>query len=284
MTADVLVLPRQVRGRHRRRVNVRGRWRVLLPNRLQGRRGRGPDGDEAMRIDLEERVGEGHVRMACQVGGSARGDRRRRGARLGGGAASASAGVPAASAVAQATTSTTCAPVATALSVLVAVRAGRHVGYDRLVLEFRGRVPGHTVGYVRQVLTQGQGKPIPLAGGADLEVVVRDLASASAYTRAIRRTSSTSAGSRHSARSPGADPSRGTRHSASGCAAGCRSTCSSFPAPAATAGSSSTSRSIAEDQGGAGVRAPAPPREAGAPRPPQLVSTLQSQMQCLYPL
>jgi hypothetical protein len=52
------------------------------------------------------------------------------------------------------------------------------VGYDRLVLEFRGRVPGHTVRYVTQVLTQGQGKPIPLAGRADLEVVVRDLASA----------------------------------------------------------------------------------------------------------
>ena len=50
------------------------------------------------------------------------------------------------------------------------------------MLEFRGRVPGHTVRYVRQVLTQGQGKPIPLAGRADLEVVVRDLASASAYT------------------------------------------------------------------------------------------------------
>jgi hypothetical protein len=100
----------------------------------------------------------------------------------GGGAASASAGIPAASAAAPTTTSRTCAPVATALSVLVAVRAGRHVGYDRLVLEFHGRVPAHTVRYVRQVLTQGQGKPIPLAGRADLEVVVRDLASASAYT------------------------------------------------------------------------------------------------------
>jgi hypothetical protein len=56
---------------------------------------------------------------------------------------------------------------------LVAVRAGRHASFDRLVLEFRGRAPGYTVRYVRQVLTQGQGKPIPLAGGAKLEVVVR---------------------------------------------------------------------------------------------------------------
>jgi hypothetical protein len=100
----------------------------------------------------------------------------------GGGAASAAAGTPAASAAAPTATSATRAPVATTPSVLVAVRAGRHVGYDRLVLEFRGRVPGHTVRYVRRVLTQGQGKPIPLAGRADLEVVVRDLASASAYT------------------------------------------------------------------------------------------------------
>ena len=65
------------------------------------------------------------------------------------------------------------ASVPTAPSGLVAVRAGRHVTYDRLVLEFRGRVPGHTVRYVRQVLTQGQGAPIPLAGRADLAVVVR---------------------------------------------------------------------------------------------------------------
>jgi hypothetical protein len=77
------------------------------------------------------------------------------------------------------TTTAAAAALPTAPSALVAVRAGRHVTYDRLVLEFRGRVPGHTVRYVRQVLTQGQGAPIPLAGRADLEIVVR---SGSLYT------------------------------------------------------------------------------------------------------
>src|SRR3954468_12471816 len=140
----------------------------------------------------------------------------------GGGAASASAGIPAASAAAPTTTSTTCAPGGTGLSVLVAVSAGRHVGYPRLVLEFRGRVPGHTVRYVRQVLTQGQGKPIPLAGRADLEVVVRDLASASAYTPRDPAHVVNVRGFRALRQVAWADPSRGTRHSASGCAAGCR--------------------------------------------------------------
>jgi hypothetical protein len=90
---------------------------------------------------------------------------------LGGGAATASPTVsaPAVQAAAQATRPGT----------LVAVRAGRHASFDRLVLEFRGRVPGNRVRYVRQVLTQGQGKRIPLGGRAALEVVVQ---ASSAYT------------------------------------------------------------------------------------------------------
>ena len=96
----------------------------------------------------------------------------------GGGAASGSAGVSAASGTTSATMAAATWAPPTAPSALVAVRAGRHVHYDRLVLEFRGRVPGYTVHYVRQVLTQGQGAPIPLAGRADLAIVVR---SGSAY-------------------------------------------------------------------------------------------------------
>jgi len=55
---------------------------------------------------------------------------------------------------------------------LVDVRAGRHACYDRLVLEFRGPVDGYRIQYVRQVLAEGSGRPIPLAGHAKLQVTV----------------------------------------------------------------------------------------------------------------
>jgi hypothetical protein len=55
---------------------------------------------------------------------------------------------------------------------LVAVRAGRHAGFDRVVFEFRGPVPAtRRVRYVDQVVQDGSGTPVSLAGGADLEVV-----------------------------------------------------------------------------------------------------------------
>jgi hypothetical protein len=55
---------------------------------------------------------------------------------------------------------------------LVAVRAGRHAGFDRVVFEFRGPVPAtRRVRYVDQLVQDGSGKPVSLAGGADLEVV-----------------------------------------------------------------------------------------------------------------
>jgi hypothetical protein len=55
---------------------------------------------------------------------------------------------------------------------LVAVRAGRHAGFDRVVFEFRGPVPAtRRVRYVDQLVEDGSGKPVRLAGGADLEVV-----------------------------------------------------------------------------------------------------------------
>jgi hypothetical protein len=55
---------------------------------------------------------------------------------------------------------------------LVAVRAGRHAGFDRVVFEFRGPVPAtRHVRYVDQLVQDGSGKPVHLAGGADLEVV-----------------------------------------------------------------------------------------------------------------
>jgi hypothetical protein len=55
---------------------------------------------------------------------------------------------------------------------LVAVRAGRHAGFDRVVFEFRGGVPAtRRIRYVDQLTEDASGKPVSLAGGADLEVV-----------------------------------------------------------------------------------------------------------------
>jgi hypothetical protein len=54
---------------------------------------------------------------------------------------------------------------------LVDVRSARHPGFDRVVFEFRGAVPQHTVRYVGQLVEDGSGKPVSVAGAADLEVV-----------------------------------------------------------------------------------------------------------------
>ena len=54
---------------------------------------------------------------------------------------------------------------------LVDVRAARHSGFDRVVFEFRGAVPEHRVGYVDQLVQDGSGRPVSVAGAADLEVV-----------------------------------------------------------------------------------------------------------------
>ena len=54
---------------------------------------------------------------------------------------------------------------------LVDVRAGGHTGYDRVVFEFRGPVPEHRIGYVDQLVEDGSGNPVSVAGAADLEVV-----------------------------------------------------------------------------------------------------------------
>jgi hypothetical protein len=55
---------------------------------------------------------------------------------------------------------------------LVAVRAGRHAGFDRVVFEFRGGdVPTHRVGYVDRLVQDGSGDTVTVAGAADLQVV-----------------------------------------------------------------------------------------------------------------
>ncbi|MBV1778189.1 hypothetical protein KRR55_03545 [Paeniglutamicibacter sp. ABSL32-1] len=58
------------------------------------------------------------------------------------------------------------------------VRTGRHTCYDRMVIDLKGRVKGYDVRYVNAVYTEGEGRHVPLAGAADLRIIVK----APAYT------------------------------------------------------------------------------------------------------
>lgn len=61
----------------------------------------------------------------------------------------------------------------TAESRLVRVRVGRHRGFDRVVFDFTGSKPSfQSARYVRQLVEDGSGTPVPVAGRAVLEVVV----------------------------------------------------------------------------------------------------------------
>lgn len=56
------------------------------------------------------------------------------------------------------------------------VRAGRHACFDRLVIDVGGEdttFNSYSVRYVPVVLEDGSGRPVPVRGAADLEVVVR---------------------------------------------------------------------------------------------------------------
>jgi hypothetical protein len=55
---------------------------------------------------------------------------------------------------------------------LTDLRAGRHSCFDRLVIDLDQQVAGYSVSYVSAVHRPGSGSVVPLAGGADLEVVV----------------------------------------------------------------------------------------------------------------
>jgi hypothetical protein len=53
------------------------------------------------------------------------------------------------------------------------VRAGQHACFDRLVVDLRGHaVGGYDVRYVPVVSRDGSGSPVPVLGGAALQVVV----------------------------------------------------------------------------------------------------------------
>lgn len=53
------------------------------------------------------------------------------------------------------------------------VRTGGHACFDRMVVDLKGKVAGYDVRYVTRVHQQGSGREVPLAGGADLQVMVR---------------------------------------------------------------------------------------------------------------
>lgn len=55
------------------------------------------------------------------------------------------------------------------------VRTGRHACYDRLVVDLgRGSgSAGYRVSYVSAVYSEGRGAPVPVAGGATIQIVVR---------------------------------------------------------------------------------------------------------------
>jgi hypothetical protein len=52
------------------------------------------------------------------------------------------------------------------------LRAGRHACFDRLVVDLEGDVSGYSVSYVSRVEQLGSGHVVPLAGAADLQVLV----------------------------------------------------------------------------------------------------------------
>lgn len=52
------------------------------------------------------------------------------------------------------------------------VRSGRHACYDRLVIDVRGDILGHTVGYYPEPVYGNDEKPVPLRGSAYLMIEV----------------------------------------------------------------------------------------------------------------
>ncbi len=62
-------------------------------------------------------------------------------------------------------------------ATLVDARAGKHSCYDRLVIEFKGRIKDYSVRYVHAVYTEGGGHRVSLSGDADLRIIVEASAS-----------------------------------------------------------------------------------------------------------
>lgn len=95
--------------------------------------------------------------------------RRRQATALGVGALLAATLAFAAPASASAKTAAT-ATAATATPLVVNARWGGHCTYDRMVVDLQGYVPEVTVTPVTELVYDGSGKPVPLAGRYFLEI------------------------------------------------------------------------------------------------------------------
>ena len=56
--------------------------------------------------------------------------------------------------------------------LVITARTGRHTGYDRFVVEMRGKAPGYRVRYVTTPRYDASGKRIPIYGDAYLLIVL----------------------------------------------------------------------------------------------------------------
>jgi hypothetical protein len=60
------------------------------------------------------------------------------------------------------------------------LRAGEHRNFDRVVIDLRGKIPGYDVRYVRRLVYDGSGDPVPLRGRRFIAVALNP---ASAHDR-----------------------------------------------------------------------------------------------------
>ncbi len=58
------------------------------------------------------------------------------------------------------------------LGYLTNVRTGRHACFDRIVFDIDGKASWFRVGYVKDISSVGEGKLIPVRGGAKLEIIL----------------------------------------------------------------------------------------------------------------
>jgi hypothetical protein len=92
---------------------------------------------------------------------------------LGTGAVTSSARVPSSAASPSAAVTAPVTAAAPATPLLVGVRAASHRTFDRVVWEFRGGLPkNRSVQYVRELIADGSGQPVRIAGSAILELTV----------------------------------------------------------------------------------------------------------------
>ncbi|MFD9940290.1 hypothetical protein ACFWYW_13505 [Nonomuraea sp. NPDC059023] len=57
-------------------------------------------------------------------------------------------------------------------AIVYGVRYATHPNFDRVVVDFKGEIPGYTVTWVDELVEDGSGKPIDVQGGAYLQMVL----------------------------------------------------------------------------------------------------------------